>query len=113
MAPEWTACAVRGDALKQEDVTAVPAADGGRETARGVGDERIELAEVFLVVIDPRDRHDDGVLHGCFGGGSRCDAGGGAHGGDGGDGGSVGDSGGLDVSVVLKVEAITVRLHRG
>ena len=50
-------------------------------------------------------------------GGLRCDAGVSAHGGDGGkgggDGGSSGGGGGLGVSVVSKIEAITVRLHRG
>ena len=50
-------------------------------------------------------------------GGSRCDAGVSAHGGDGDNGGggsgSSGGGGGLGVSVVSKLEAITVRLHRG
>ena len=43
----------------------------------------------------------------------RRDAGGGAHGGDGGDGGGGGGGGSLGVSVVLKLEAVTVRHHRG
>ena len=43
----------------------------------------------------------------------RRDDGGGAHGGDGGDGGgNGGGSGGLGVSIVIKIEAITVRLQQ-
>ena len=71
-----------------------PVADEGRDGACGVGDGAVELAVGFGAEFDARDGPDDDVPHGCFGGGSRRDAGGGAHGGDGGDGGV--DSGGSD-----------------
>ena len=101
------ACSVRGDIFKQEDVSVVPAVDGRREAACGVDNGLIELAEDLVVVVDARDWHNGGVHPGVFGGAPRRDAGGGAHGGDGNGG------GGLGFSVVLKLEAITVRLHRG
>ena len=71
--------------------------------------------EGFKVVVDARDWDDDGVHHGYFDSVSRRNADGVAHGGGSGDGvGGGGDSsGGLSSSVVLKLEAITVRLHRG
>ena len=97
-------------------MSVVPAANGEREAARGVDDGPIEHLEGLEVVIDVRDWHDDGVHHGFFGGASCRDADGGAHGGGGDDGnGSGGDDGGDDLgsSVVLRLEAITVRLHRG
>ena len=82
----------------------------------GVGDGAAELAEGFGAVLDAWNGHNDGVHHGCLGGGSRHDAGGGAHGGDngggGGDGGGSGGGGGLGVSVVIKILAITVRLQQ-
>ena len=81
----------------------------------GVGDGAAELAEGFGAVLDAWNGHNNGVHHGCLGGGSRRDAGGGAHGGDGGGGdGDDGDDGGggLGVSVVIKILAITVRLQQ-
>ena len=110
------ACGVRGGGLEQEDVSVVPAADGGREATRGIDDGTIDHSEGLNVVVDARDWRDDGVHHGCFGRALRRNAGGGAHGGGGDNGnGSDGDDGGdsLGSSVVLKLEAVTVRLHRG
>ena len=62
-----------------------PAADGGREAERGVKNGPIKHLEGLKVVVDACDWHDDGFHHGCYGGASRRDAGGGAHcgGGDG------------------------------
>ena len=70
-----------------------PAADGGREAERGVKNGPIKHLEGLKVVVDAPDRHDGGFCHGCFGGASRCDAGGGAHGGGSGGNGDGGDVG--------------------
>ena len=104
---------VRGDGLEREDVSVVPAADGGWEDARGVNIGPIKLLGGLKVVVDGCDWHDDGLHHGRFGGVSRCDAGGGAHGGSDVDGGDGNGGDGLGSSVMLKLEAITVELRRG
>ena len=71
---------VRGDRLKEIDVSVISSADGRWDGTRGIDDGASELAVRLAVVIGFVGRPDDGLRHGCFDSALRGNAGGSAHG---------------------------------